>query len=129
MQAPSSPLPSIAPLAPAAPAQAPDTAELQDDAAALLLQQEEAQSALEAISTDIGRTGLDVIDSYRALKVHLGALVRFRGATHTPPLSDAIVARVDTLINELRASITALEQAALPLPKLHNDMYAVAADI
>ncbi|KAA1480162.1 hypothetical protein DENSPDRAFT_855728, partial [Dentipellis sp. KUC8613] len=81
-----------------------------------------AQSALEAISTDIGRTGLDVIDSYRALKVHLGALVRFRGATHTPPLSDAIVARVDTLINELRASITALEQAALPLPKLHNDI-------
>ncbi|KAA1478807.1 hypothetical protein DENSPDRAFT_886172 [Dentipellis sp. KUC8613] len=129
MQAPSSPLPSTTPLAPAAPAQAPDTAELQDDAAALLLQQEEAQSALEAISTDIGRTGLDIIDSYRALKVHLGALVCFRAGTPTPPLSDAIIARVDTLINELRASITALEQAALPLPKLHNDMYAVAADI
>ncbi|KAA1477555.1 hypothetical protein DENSPDRAFT_854410 [Dentipellis sp. KUC8613] len=129
MQAPSLPLPSIAPLAPAAPAQAPDTAELQDDVAALLLQQEEAQSALEAILTDIGRTGLDVIDSYCALKVHLGALVHFRGATHTPLLSDAIVACVDTLINELCASITALEQAALPLPKLHNNMYAVAADI
>ncbi|KAA1480004.1 hypothetical protein DENSPDRAFT_887274 [Dentipellis sp. KUC8613] len=128
MQALSSPFPTVTSLAPV-PAASPAAAEHPDDAAALLLQQEEAQSALEAISTDIGRTGLDIIDSYRALKVHLGALVRFRAAAHTPPLSDAIVARVDTLIDKLCASINALEQAALPLPKLHNDMYGVAADI
>ncbi|KAA1475590.1 hypothetical protein DENSPDRAFT_883676 [Dentipellis sp. KUC8613] len=88
---------------------------------------ESIHDTITEIATEVGLTGLTIVNTWMLLNRRMTALVRFRNAVHNPPLSETMIAHLDDIIHRLQMSLDALQQGSVPLPAISHDLYQFAA--
>ncbi|KAA1480002.1 hypothetical protein DENSPDRAFT_855635 [Dentipellis sp. KUC8613] len=79
------------------------------------------------IATEVGLTGLTIVNTWMLLNRRKTALVRFRNAVHNPPLSKTMLSHLDDIIHRLQMSLDALQHGSVALPAISHDLYQFAA--
>ncbi|KAA1478808.1 hypothetical protein DENSPDRAFT_855148 [Dentipellis sp. KUC8613] len=79
------------------------------------------------IATEVGLTGLTIVNTWMLLNRRKTALVGFRNAVHNPPLSETMLSHLDDIIHRLQMSLDALQHGSVALPAISHDLYQFAA--